>query len=769
MGNVTLVRPDGTLINVDENEAGKLRTLGYKDETLEQQAGRMEAQGTQEFYQSPGQKLKTGAEGLLGGATLGLSDLAFDKMGFDTAERAGYNPGIRMGTELLGGLAGLAPLGEFTPVGLLGKGAKSAAEVMAESKTARAVTAAAIEGGGFGAGSALTSAVVSGDPLTAESVMAGVGWGAVWGGGLGGLVGGATARLEAKAAEKAAMEEAQAASLRETNQAWGNFRASVSDAANELKATTKMADAALESSKSSVASAIKDATEAKNGWLNERLATANSVGMGPGAEAIGGSAFQSSVRGASKAYGEARAAARAGDFDKLQESLANFKGHTDTIAQLHGIQAPEIAPFAADAAKNAAKSAEVLAKMGAVEKHLNSLAVSPEEFAKMGPGKADRVFAAVDGLMSTQAPELKGVQEALKAGIEQFEQALGVVTDGTPATKLRGVWEGMRHNLSKAGVEDATKAAGGILPWGKRLVGAEVGRRASKAVREAGWGSIAQTMAYEGGKNIAMGLLGIKAAVLGGVSKAAEAWLPKALKAASVAAPRVEPLATRLDGTVDKGNKTRMQLMEERANEIRQAAGSVKDTLYKSVSPLADYHPEFAAALHDLGVKQFQFLFDKLPRDPGLAFDRLKSLYKADPVTMEKFARYYEVFQDPAGVMRRTLMTGSITPEAAEGLREMQPAMFAQLRVTMLERLSNPKIMNALSYNEQVGLGNLLQIPIHSTMTPQFVAAQQQMFQARQQLSPIAPQPGATGSAGGRPSGPANNPEATSSQKITEH
>src|SRR5882672_1666702 len=101
-GSVTMVRPDGTTIEVPEETAGHLETLGYRQQTTEQELGQQLEVGSQKYYTTPGQELKTGLEGALGGATLGLSDLLIGSD--ESQQRARYNPGIRMGTELLGGL-----------------------------------------------------------------------------------------------------------------------------------------------------------------------------------------------------------------------------------------------------------------------------------------------------------------------------------------------------------------------------------------------------------------------------------------------------------------------------------------------------------------------------------------------------------------------------------------------------------------------------------------------------------------------------------------
>jgi hypothetical protein len=98
--------------------------------------------------------------------------------------------------------------------------------------------------------------------------------------------------------------------------------------------------------------------------------------------------------------------------------------------------------------------------------------------------------------------------------------------------------------------------------------------------------------------------------------------------------------------------------METRKRELAEAAPIIRDTMYRAVQPLSIEHPDLAASLHQLGVKRFQFLMSKLPKDPGLAFSNLKSLWKPDKVEVEKFSRYYEAYHDPVGVLTRALDTG---------------------------------------------------------------------------------------------------------------
>lgn len=315
------------------------------------------------------------------------------------------------------------------------------------------------------------------------------------------------------------------------------------------------------------------------------------------------------------------------------------------------------------------------------------------------------------------------------------------------------MWETMKASAKAPAQAAAVSATKGVIPWlTKRAAGYAAANLAFPGASHVVHGAVA----------LASSLLSLKGAVVGGITSSAEKWVPKGLRLATKVAPRVEPLLTRLDGTVDKGRKDRAELMAARAEEVRAAAPNIRDTLYKSIQGLDQYHPELAPAMFDTAVKQFTFLYDKLPTDPGSAFSQLKSLWKPDAAAMEKWGRYYRVFQDPVGVAKEMLDTGRVLPEYAEGLQAMSPAIYVHMRSEMLMRLSDPKVMAKTSYPDQVALSLLLDIPLHSSMTAKFIAPQMQMYTERNKPTSIPPQTTAGGTNGGRPTDSA-------AQKIGAH
>jgi hypothetical protein len=819
--NRTLVRSDGSTVRVPEGDAEKLRTLGYRDQSPTQALESSISEGTAEYYSDPGEKIKTVGEGLLSGASLGLSDLVMADD--DTRERARYNPGLRLGSELVGSLLPDAlGVGELTPVGQLTRGAARAGEAIGKgSKVISTLARTGIEGVGFGAGAAISTAKLNGDPVTAEAVLAGAGWGAVWGGGLGALGGVVESRIESRLAKKAAEAETEAAGLgvkeanyaeRATSQAkvnaalesgmrerhaalgaleeghWDNFRANVVDSVQTIKSAVDTASGMSGLSGGLDTKKLKFAQQSIYSQLIENYDLGN---------------VRKEAQAFTKSFALAQHAAETGQYEKMISNLEKFKDNMVVIEQKLGgakffnsAKAVGMADELIGGAKLridlATGAAEELTKMEAVKSTLSSLPKTAEEFSKLRPATIEKLSASVDQLTKLKSAELAGIQSSVADSVDRLTEGLGIKMEGTPGQKLAGTWKAIKEARSVRVADELRAAKDGKLLWNKANKAsdrAEEARSAdihlknpkSKALGPGGraferamayqvgvWGAdkLGSRAGYLLGSNLVYGLIGMKGAILGTIAEKVEHWAPKAARAVEKYGSRIEPLKTRLDGQDDGKESDRKRLMASRMKEISEAAPSVRDTLFKGVEPLSIEHPELAAAIHSHAVQRFQFLLSKLPKDPGLAYSGLRSIWKPDDYQTEKFARYYEVFQNPIKVMNRALTTGKITLEAAEGLREMNPELWQHMRSSMFYKLGDPAIRNKLGYDDQVHLSLLLGVNLHSTLNPQFISAQQQMFTERNKPLSMNPQVQPGGGAG-RPSGP--GPSATSAQRITEH
>lgn len=764
---VTLTRPDGSIFQTDAATAERLKQLGspYQEETRDSMRARVREEGRDEYYSD--QKLETFVEGAASGLTLGASDyLTEEVFGWDTSERAQYNPGTRIAGEIVGGIVpalvpggGAAVLAK-TPAGAVASLASRAGAAAGGSAAKRMAVSGAVEGAVLGATAANTSAYLSGDPLTAEAVIAGMGWGAVLGGGIGGLVG----KVHSGADKIATRNAAEVARTTFPEVEYNAFRSSIVDARTTIADAVKTAESRVASANAAAvapetiaADLAKAATarqELHRGIIDELTAT-------------GTIAKVKTVKDAMILDMKAATSAAAkGDVKAFEAAMESHALRMQRMQRAAGQEPMTLEAFAyKPAGQGSLKAVEELKDLALIRDTLKTFPATANGFGGMKEKKLEVQIQAIEKLMSSGGAELEGIRTAVKDSLKRTAEATGVMVDGSPGEQMRALWEIGKGTKKKATQEAVSMGAPGILKSAGRYT--------------AGRGTVAATGATSGvGRVVSYGLgsaffntiVGLKGAVTGSLSDAVARWAPRVASGTKAvgkvnAAARVDPLRTRLDGSVDMEKKTRRQLMKERAEEFARNAPTVRNTLYRSLEGASVEHPAFVASMIDTADKQFQAMAARVPRDPGTMRSRMKSMWAPDDVSTEKFARAYEVFQNPVGVARRALETGEISVEAARALREVSPALFQELRVGMLEKLSDPANLAKLSYGEQVNLGRLLDITIHSTQTPRFIAAQQAMFQERNQPLTVRPPGGSTSNnpSGGRP------PGASAASAITEH
>lgn len=766
---VNLVRPDGTRFQANAADADVLtQAFGYQEETDESRFNRIEAETRESYYEDQG--LETFLEGAASGASFGLSDVLFERvLGWDTSERAQYNPGERIAGEITGAvLPAVATFGGSsgfaasalakTPAGMVSTLATKAGGAGARGMA----IAGAIEGAASGAGAQITNATLSGDPVTVESVIAGMGWGTLFGGGLGAALGKVSGKVEAYAAKKAAAELGEDVREIIPSERWGAFRSSVEDARKVVTKAVDDVSAAVKGVKVGATDPLDIQLRATGHFDNVEAAQGKFLKDVDAASEAGGAPARKARVEVQQALNRATTelAEKAPDYAKVEKLFAAHKEKVDEFARLTGVAAPDLAPFTAATAQASVKGLDEVKDLTAIRDAFERFPATRAGFAATSPRKIEQHAAAIDKLMTTGGAEMEGVRSSVKQYLEEMSTAAGAKFEGSPGTQFRALWETVRASEQKAGQEAVTKTArGGIL---RRAAGYMGGRTvAAGATSRPG-----KALAYGVGHWAVTGLLGLKGAVTGTISNSVARWAPKITRGARAAnlPARVDPLRQRLDGTTDKGKKTRAELMKARSEEIRRAAPIVRDTLYRSLEPVAGQHPQFASALHETASRQFEALTARLPRDPGTMISGMRSMWKPDDVATEVFGRTYEAFQKPVMVARRALEEGSITPEAAKALQQFYPEVWQMVRVGMLERLSDPEVVKKMDINEQAAMGRMLGVTMHSIQTPRFIAAQQAMFRQRNEPQPIRPMSSPSNNpSGGRPAG------TTTAQAVTEH
>lgn len=206
---INLIRPDGKVVSVTRGDAELLIGLGYRPETPEEADVKVAQAQRAEDYGGIGQGVIAAGEGLVSGLLPGSDYLMADEA---TRARAELHPTARFFGELAGNLVPVlgqenALLGKL-PGAVISKGTTRGAEAVLGKGLASKVVGGAAEGALWGGASEVTASSLSGDPLTAEGILAGMGLGAAFGGGANVLAHGfERAALAARAGETAGSAE----------------------------------------------------------------------------------------------------------------------------------------------------------------------------------------------------------------------------------------------------------------------------------------------------------------------------------------------------------------------------------------------------------------------------------------------------------------------------------------------------------------------------------------------------------------------------------
>ncbi len=269
-----LYRPDGTSLEViDENDVATLKAAGYRDQTSSESTTLGKEALTESTYTGADQKLTTFLEGAADGLTVGgvsaIGDVVASEDSIrESRERRERNPITHIGGEIVGALVSAIPtrgesLAAIPGIGLNRLGAAVGREIGAAGGMAGRAAGRAAEGMILGAGGAIETANVSGDPLMIESVIEGAGIGGLLNVGVGvlgdGLIGAgkkAKGAIAAEATQRVEMEAAAKAGrlLKDPPPVWNDFveahaaaQSSAGKAAKEaLEASEDYAKAASE-------------------------------------------------------------------------------------------------------------------------------------------------------------------------------------------------------------------------------------------------------------------------------------------------------------------------------------------------------------------------------------------------------------------------------------------------------------------------------------------------------------------------------------------
>ncbi len=178
------------------------------------------------------------------------------------------------------------------------------------------------------------------------------------------------------------------------------------------------------------------------------------------------------------------------------------------------------------------------------------------------------------------------------------------------------------------------------------------------------------------------------------------------------------------EGTKRKADKNAHEAMRDRLAELDEAR-RLPDLVMQRLAqqfPLGD--AALQAEIAKVVNRKLDFLASKAPvdtREPNpMGLDDGPQQFSQ--VEVEEFARYVRAADDPASVLE-DLAEGQLTYEAAETLREVYPALYAEVQEEMLDQIH--ALRAALPYERRVSLSIAFGIPVEPAMSPLFMKTMQ--------------------------------------------
>lgn len=710
-GMVHVLDETGTPKKVPRDQLGQALANGFQLRS----AAEVKSQRLQEKHGGIGEQAITLAEGAASGATFGLSDVALDAAGADTAGRAVANPTTRGAGEVLGvvapvvlsgGTGSAAALARLTPAAKIAAGAAKAEGLVARGvrgvmgtgklatvteRAAALATSGAIEGAAFGAGRAVSDAALGDTPLTAEKLLSAAEHGAMWGGATGGVLGVSGVALKA-AARRASESMLGGKTLQEAATDFANKRAIKGVTGRNRKVFAEL-----------------HANPERAKRIGERLRQMN----------LSGDAATDAValHTARKAVGK-EMGTLASELDGMGVSATGpLKNAVAAVKQQAELAR---ADFGLGAGKKVAKKLEK--QIEKIDEELQGgreftfseawkmrQAIDSAETAaleKVAQGRSSPVADAI-------AEMRRSFDDAVTAAIPQADDALvAAAAQGSPAAvaqlskhnSLRDAWKALKTEYSDLAM--VAKAAD------------------DNSIREAAnrWGSPTDYASGLGSGNLigvltglATGSVGVGAlaglaggAVAGIAHKYARergsAFVAKMAERVAAFDTRVEAAAKALvrEGGVGKAAKTAPAIIaagnwEDRFDTLRQQLGVFQHNPEKAVEMLAEMtgdiaikDPTLAQELHTQILGDSQYLLSKMP----LAFSRVNN--SLTPMLEEgrisgfdkrRAVRIADALNDPASVLE-DLQRGVINRDGIQALQDRRPQVFEIIQGKVIEEVA---------------------------------------------------------------------------------
>lgn len=776
-----------------QNQAGKLVTIaaedvGHPGYTILTPAQLEQAYNQKQYGTGVGNIAKAGAAGAARGLTLGASDKVLTAVGGEDTRKAlkglkEANPITSIVSEIGGALApvvlsgggaaaveGVEGAGLLARAGQAGSGAirtlgaghrviagvggivergvaRGLEALGADGATALGRIAAAgtkmaargaAEGALYGGAQAASDSVLSGDDITAEKIVAGMGHGALFGAGLGGVLGVGGQTLGEVGAKLMPTREGLQQMARE----------------QALKSVARGSDIRRLAGR-----AVGDAAEARlNATADDLLSYELKTGPLKGERVLVPGANAEELLTRISAAKEEAGARLGGLKDELSEQMAAQGANPDLGEFLRRVKDEVTAPLYASKIQGARAQARAVERQLAtiVDEHATRLAAAGGDEAAMARIAAGEVpaqgptFRELDAIRSDlrsvfqpKAPAGGGMPPPPPKSAQYLEKTERILSDylkenaadflaktGNDSnaynelnrqfssfSKLEQIaGKNVNQSLGNRTISPSDHALGVSSFLGALSTG-NVG-----ALGAMGYGAaatFANKLLRERGNSLVADLARRASETDNLVQSAAKALAGKAER---VKAPL---LASAFEG---EGLAQQYERTSTRVRELAQPA-IAQQHVSSAVQEVAAQYPNVGAAVSRRLLSIYQQLSSKLPpshTDVGSTLTPLAVKQRVPPVAMQKFMSEVRGALEPESVMA-DLSRGIVDRTAIESFKQVYPQMFQQLRTQVAEEVQQRQ--DELPFKRRVMLSMVFDFVGDSSLDPQRMAGLQQTAQ----------------------------------------
>lgn len=730
-----------------------------------------------EKYGALGGQLLAGAAGAARGVSFGMSDRIARNLGVKASDLAGLKeayPATSTGSEIIGaalpilasggtGAAATAARGVGVLPRLAAKlstavGEKAAAKIAGDSllrvagrKALEYGVAGGIEGGLYGAGSAITEEALGGHEATAESVLAHAGLGALIGAGSGVLIGGGGALLSGggrKAVSFAAEKLGdQSTTVKQFLEDFAGERALKATLGQQKRAFTQLEEKGLKKKAQKyiledIGISGKDTTES----LAEKL-VAKRDEIGKRLDDIVSGLDEATAGNLAERVSPAAVAAKiekevAEPLKKIAANQAEYKAVMREVKAIKNL------------GKDGISFADARAQRAAIQDKINYDRLNGLTAAAGAKNKIARIWN--DVIDETAEPVLKRMGEqtnnAYKAARDEF--SLVKRLSDYAENRVRGNEANRFISPSDYGVGAAMGladvASGGGVSVAKGIASAG----AHKIIREHANAAMAAA-AYRLSK--IQGIQRASDAINKRIGTAADKYVARAVSSGKLVGrvgtetakgeafanldtddigtvSRFDAVRTLMNSSWLDGKKRehldRRLAVKERSDELAQLVtdpSRLANKISASTSGMAEAAPNVSDQIAMKAAKAVQYLHDKAPKNPRPPnpVQPLSDNWRPTNQEVSRFERRVRAAFDPMSVIK-DLEHGVLTKEGVETLRDLYPELHKMTLKTIAMKLAETK--ERLPYKDRVNLSLLFGVPLDETMRPDFIRRTQALW-----------------------------------------